>query len=255
MRPLDKDIVFRVIDFETTGMDPSKDRICEVGYADVGLEDDSWKILLYNSQLCNPGNGIPATASAIHHITHRMIRDMPPPADVLRVVVDNEAFVMTAHNAVFDQAFAGQTGWLCTMRLAMHLIPDAPAYKNEVLRYWLGYEELGYTIDDPTNRNNYATHRAGHDAYVTATILCHMLNFVCAARPETTVEGLIALAESPVLLKTVVGFGKYHDLTWDQLPHDYLQWMAKENAKSMREKGEPAWDRDRMYTVTHYLNV
>jgi hypothetical protein len=50
----------------------------------------------------------------------------------------------------------------------MHVWPLAPSYKNEVLRYWLGYDALPW---HETDLEHAIPHRAAHDAAVTALVL------------------------------------------------------------------------------------
>lgn len=251
-----KDAIFRVIDTETTGLDPSKDRIVEIGACDVWRDRaGTLKVQTPNSWLCDPGIKIPPTASAVHHITDRMVQGLAPAARHIQLLVTGAGpkVVMCAHNAEFDRAFVRDNEpWLCTMRLAKHLFRDAPGHKNEELRYFLGYEKLE-VWDDVLNRPA-PTHRAVHDAYVTAIILKHMIDLVEPLLTDAaTIGTLIDFAEAPVVLTGVVGFGKHHDVKWSDVDRGYLQWMVGENEKSLRQKGEPAWDRDRMHTVNYYL--
>ena len=88
------------------------------------------------------------------------------------------------------------------MRVAKHLWPDAPGYGNQVLRYWL---ELPVDSDC-------VPHRALGDAQVTAQLLLKELALV-----DGSVERLLELTETPVLLKTV-SFGKHRGQLWKDVP-------------------------------------
>jgi DNA polymerase III epsilon subunit-like protein len=72
------DATFAVIDVETTGIDPSVDRVVEVACAVVrdGKETDAF------SSLINPGRSIPPAASAVHHLTNRHVQNAPSLGDV-----------------------------------------------------------------------------------------------------------------------------------------------------------------------------
>lgn len=228
---------FRVVDFETTGLNEKEAGICEVGWCDVSNNDGVWSYGPAQSQLLDPGHPIPAVAKAVHHIVDSDVEDQPQPADFLPQVF-TPGLVFSAHNVEFDRKFASAAGvdtsdpWLCTMRLAKHLVVDAPSYSNQVLRYHLGWDVISGDA-----------HRAGHDVTVTAKLLCHLLSM--SKNPNSTVQDVIDYAASPVLLTGKVGFGKHFDKLWSEVPRDYLQWMAKQ--------GSTDWDIDQWHTIQHHL--
>lgn len=248
--------VFNVIDTETTGLDPAIDRIVEVGWCQVQFDPElqRFDVSQPRSRFCNPGFPIPPEARAVHHISDDMVRGHPS-ADVAlpQLMIElagtsmqnNSCFV--AHNADFDRGFALRAGalaeWLCTMRLAKHFWTTAPAFNNQTLRYWQGLELsehqhylAGFAVDQP--------HRAAHDAYVTAHLLCRLLPHALAANPSTTIAQLIDFSRMPVVLRGKVGFGKHHDKTWQQVPRDYLDWILKQDRDD--------WEDDVWATAAHY---
>lgn len=228
-----------VIDTETTGFDPQKDHICEVGYCSLGFSASEDRLFpgTPGDQLINPGVPIPPEASAVHHITDRILAKEHAP----RIFDCDWSFtnvdLLVAHNAPFDREFCELEGvtspgtpWLCTYRLARHVYPDAPNHKNQTLRYFLGFE----CVEGDA-------HRAGHDAEVTALILCKMLN----TDLDLTIAEVIKFAESPVFLSGKMGFGKHHDKTWLECPLDYLSWMQRQ--------GSGSWDVDAWFTLNEIL--
>lgn len=227
------------IDTETTGFDHDTDRICEVGWSRIRNEQGQFYCGVGCGRLFNPKIPIPAVASAVHHITDDDVKEGPCIEEWGKEL---KADLIIAHNAPFDRGFMLKESaieedipWLCTFRLARHLIPEAPAYGNQVLRYHLGF------YDVPGD-----AHRAGHDACVTAMIFCHMLNHRLEAEMEdVTVEGLIEFSEEPVFLIGKIGFGKHRDETWTEAPRSYLQWMATQ--------GKDAWDVDVWFTINEIL--
>lgn len=95
---------FVVIDFETTGVDPEKDRVVEVGLARFeGGEHVGSRV-----SLIDPGVPIPAAASAIHGITDDDVKGKP---QFRRFVCDQSTIDMllgavpVAYNADFDRRF------------------------------------------------------------------------------------------------------------------------------------------------------
>jgi len=205
---------FAVIDCETTGVG-EEDTVVEV--AVLRLDDGA-----EFSTLLNPGRPIPPTASAIHHITDAHVQFAPSMADI---EADLIAFVgertLSAHNAKFDRGMlkvlSGRQ-WLCTMRLAKHLFPEAPGFGNQVLRYW-----RGLAVDT----RDLAPHRALSDVLVTAAILRDQLTECRQRFGNDDAGALIALADSPALV-TNLYFGKEH---WGkpiaEVPSGYLRWMVE----------------------------
>lgn len=248
--------LFRVVDVETTGLDPTQDKICEVGACDVRYVGGTrapgeWFQDEHRAWLCNPGVPIPPEAKATHHITDAMVADAPNvTAALAQIYPGAHDVVWVAHNAAFDRAMLEAAGmppggrWLCTWRFARHVWPLAPSFRNEALRYWLGYDVLPWTL--PTGVSQ--THRAAHDAAVTALILRRALGEVEGTMVvENDVDALIAWVEAPVILRGTLGFGKYASFAWDKVPVDYLRWMLRE------ELAKPGtWDKDRLHTARHY---
>ena len=214
--------VVRVADVETTGLDPTKDRIVEIATVRVRLAER--EIADCRSWLVNPGIPIPPEASAIHHLTDADVKDAPmwgsPGLDIDLQTTD----LLVAHNAAFDKAFVeapDHIPWVCTMRVAKHIWPDAPGFSNQVLRYWL---DLNVSVDQPP-------HRALSDAIVTAHLLLRELAEIDESgemREEDLVAELVHLTQTPVLLKKVA-FEKHRDKTWREVPPDYLGWAIRQD--------------------------
>jgi exodeoxyribonuclease X len=242
------DTLFRVVDTETTGTDPAVCKIVEVGACDVRYADDAWRQGEAQAWLCNPGVQIPPEAKATHHITDAMVAGEPSVAYALSQIYPGaHDVVWVAHNAAFDRAMLEAAGmapggrWLCTWRLARHVWPLAPSFRNEALRYWLGYDELPWGSGGQT-------HRAAHDAAVTALLLRRALAEVEGAMiVKNDVDALITWSEEPVLLRGALGFGKHAAKTWDAVDVDYLRWMLGEERKK-----PGTWDKDRLHTARHY---
>lgn len=203
-----------VIDFETTGMQED-DRPVEIGWVIV----EGGAIGDRGSMLCNPGRPINVEAMAIHHITEAMVAGERSVAEALSFVlgdVGNGCDVLAAHNVAFDRKFAGPGGlaqpWLCTLKAARRVWPDAPSHSNQVLRYWLGLD-LDPAACQPA-------HRAGADAFVTANILLRLME-------RASVEDMIAWTDQPSLLARMP-FGKHRGEPFARLPRDYLEWIARQ---------------------------
>lgn len=90
------------IDVETTGRDPSIERIVEIGVV-LGQEG---QILSRTSWLIDPGRPIPKEISAIHGITDADVAGKPTFADLAPEILACLAdAIPAAYNASFDRAF------------------------------------------------------------------------------------------------------------------------------------------------------
>jgi DNA polymerase-3 subunit epsilon len=96
---------FVVFDLETTGLDPKKDRIVEIG----AVKFDQHGLNARFSVLINPGISMPFAASQVNHITDEMLKDKASLEDVLpdfiRFIDDT---ILIAHNSNFDCSFINE---------------------------------------------------------------------------------------------------------------------------------------------------
>jgi len=207
----------RVVDLETTGGDRTSE-IIEVGIVDVVAEGEGWRALPPVTRLFRPRGEISFHAMAVHHLTPAHFCDDDPHCDefLLReMFLAERADVMVAHSARFERSFIADTAtgglpWICTVRSAKAVWPQAPGHSNQVLRYWRGLAL------DPAMAN--PAHRAGPDAWVTAHLLIDLLK-------EATVEQMLAWTSEPRRLDRIP-FGKHRGKPWSEPPEDYLRWMA-----------------------------
>lgn len=204
----------RVIDLETTGIDPKDHRIIEIAAVDLL---DSGEIRLAGTHLVNPGRDIPPEASAVHHLIAADLSSSPLIGEVWSSYFGSDhPTTLAAHNCDFERGYvpAPQGGhWICTYKAALRAWPDAPGHSNQVLRYWRGLD--GHEGFD----RSYASlsHRAGPDAYVTAWILRELLK-------SATLADLIAWTSEPKVYPRI-SFGKHRGSAWADVPADYLQWL------------------------------
>ena len=98
---------FVALDLETTGLDPKRDTIIEIGCVKFRGNEilDEW------SSLVNPGRKLPFVISQLTGITDRELIGKPRLADLLAPL---SRFVGTApvvaHNASFDLGFLREAG-------------------------------------------------------------------------------------------------------------------------------------------------
>ena len=215
-----RDATFAVVDVETTGIDPRTDRVVEVACTIVraGRQVESF------SSLVNPGRNIPAFASAVHHIVDRDVRDAPSleslQAKLLTMCADA---VVVAHNARFDLGFLpflGSRPVLCSMRLAMRVLPNAPNYKNQGLRDYLGLGDgvLGDSMP----------HRALGDVNVTSQILAICLEHYLEQGGTNDISRMVQEIAAPRDL-AALPFGRHRGMAIASVPIDYLRWLQRES--------------------------
>ncbi len=96
------DVTFAVLDLETTGLSPDRDRITEVGV----IKARGGEVLGELSTLVHPGRGIPPAITAVTGITSHMVADHPPIEAILPTLLEFLGdSVLVAHNAGFDTRF------------------------------------------------------------------------------------------------------------------------------------------------------
>ena len=224
-----------VMDCETTGLDPAKDGVVEA--AAVLVDADKRLILEHWSELLDPRTPIPVEATAIHHIKNDDVRGKRGVSDFLGDFAGRlawDTYLPAAHYAAFDSLFLKlDRDWICTMRCAKHLWPDAPGHSNQVLRYWVKgldfYAHLSGMAMPP--------HRALPDAWVSAHLVIRML------QEGHTVDDLLRLTKTPILLKTC-RFGKHAGVEWRDVDRGYLAWILKGDHSK--------WDPDIIHTAKHW---
>lgn len=96
------DCTIAFIDVETTGRDPTADRIVEMGIV-IGRAGEVYERY---SWLFNPGRSIPKEISDIHGITDADVADKPTFAELApELLVRLADAIPAAYNATFDRAF------------------------------------------------------------------------------------------------------------------------------------------------------
>ena len=107
-----RDLTFVVFDTETTGLDPEKDAVVQIGAVRIV----NGKIVPGEvfEELVNPGRAIPATSTKVHGISDTMVAQAPP-FDQICPAFHQFACdaVVVAHNAPFDMTFLHREAKIC----------------------------------------------------------------------------------------------------------------------------------------------
>ncbi|MDO8659697.1 MAG: exonuclease domain-containing protein [Candidatus Parcubacteria bacterium] len=231
-------IVF--FDTETTG-NTDKDFICQIAYKNG---EESF------AGLYKPPIKIPPEASAVHHISNKMVADKPSfheSGDLLKIKELFESSIVVAHNAAFDLMMLEKENikplnFICTLRVARALDSEGKIerYNLQYLRYYLDIE-----IDA-------TAHDAMGDVLVLEQLYERLKKKMLTEEKlseDKIIEKMIQISSHPSLLRTF-GFGKHigkkiEDVaTFDR---GYLEWLLAEKEKS------DVLDEDWIYTLRHYL--
>lgn len=160
---------FIAFDTETTGFDPEKDRIIEVGAV---LFEGGKPVSTFQS-LVNADVPIPPEASAVNHITDEMLADAPDEMTVYKqLVAFLGAEIICGHVAGFDMSFlcytlsriglSGSFRFVDTREQALGIHTLGKRSLKDVAEYF-GVEQKD-------------AHRAADDAKVSGEILCRMMS-------------------------------------------------------------------------------
>ncbi|HEX3028117.1 MAG TPA: PolC-type DNA polymerase III [Clostridia bacterium] len=163
---------FVVFDLETTGLNPYKDKITEIGA--VKIRDG--KIIDKFNSFVNPGMPIPSMIVKMTGITNEMVEDAPTIEPVLLQFLEfiNGA-VLVAHNAPFDISFITHNAkligehinnsYIDTLQLSRKMFPDLGKYKLAIVA-----KHLSIDLKD--------AHRALNDTTATAEIFVKCLEIL-----------------------------------------------------------------------------
>ncbi|MDQ6857646.1 MAG: exonuclease domain-containing protein [Chloroflexota bacterium] len=156
------------VDLETTGFDPEKDRIIEIGAVRIRLTPDGAAAGERFSTFVDPGRDIGSTIRRLTGITDEALLGGPSAPDAVAAFA---AFagdaVFVGHNVDFDLAFLEANGFapgagrLDTADLASMLLPSAPSYALQRLAADSGIVPA-------------AAHRALDDALTCAAVLASL---------------------------------------------------------------------------------
>ena len=231
------------LDTETTGIDFSKDRLCQVCYrTSKGTKMEYFK----------PSQPMSVKAMSVTHITNKMLADKPPfigsPMHRELEALLAAGGVLVAHNAKFDCAMLAAEGLsvpqsICTLRVARFLDSKGiiPEYNLQFLRYYLDLEVSG------------SAHDAEGDVNVLHAVFQRLLAKVREQIPDeqAALQKMIEVSSAPSLLGRF-NFGKYKDKTVEEVSRidkGYLTWLLNQKLSSDDK------DEDWIHTLQHHLSA
>ncbi len=177
------------LDIETTGLDPHRDTIIEIG----AVKYDGSQIVKKWQSLINPQRAIPKLITRLTGIDNQMVVSAPQITDVIQDFADFVGDLpVIGHNISFDLAFLGLHNNFNnnpindTFEIASVILPSAPRYSLVALVDVLGIENL-------------SPHRAQEDADATLEVFLRLLDKARALPVQ--------------LIAEIVQFSK--NITWD----------------------------------------
>lgn len=185
------DTTFLVLDLETTGLDPARDRITEVGAVKVR----GGEVLGELRSFVHPGRPIPAAVTAMTGITDAMVAGAPTTATVLGHVIDLlTGSVLVAHNASFDLSFLRAAAARDGRELPSTPVVDTARLSRRLLGDEVRDHRLA-TLARHLRARTSPEHRALADARATVDVL-HGLLERAGSLGATTLEDLVELTRS-----------------------------------------------------------
>lgn len=235
-----KKIIF--FDTETTG-NTANDFLCQIAYK---TEDEEF------GELYKPLIKIPPEASAVHHITNKMVDQKPTFSESqdfekIKKLFEDENSVAVAHNAIFDLTMLKKENiipknYICTLKIARYLDPDAKLGK-----YNLQY--LRYALDIDIEAT---AHDAMGDVLVLQKLFERLMKKFMESynlNEDETLQKMIEISSKPFLFKNI-NFGKYNGRSISEIAEidrGYLEWLLAEKTKGDQ------MDEDWIYTLKQAL--
>jgi len=229
-------------DTETTG-NTDKDSLCQIAYKS-GTE--------VFTAMYKPPIKIPPEASAVHHISNKMVADKPSFADSgdkekIKTLFEDNDTIVVAHNAPFDLMIIEKEDikpgkFICTLRVARHLDRE-----GKIDRYNLQY--LRYLLEIEVEAT---AHDALGDVLVLEQLFIRLKNKIMeenAFSENEALEQMVEISSHPSLLRTF-NFGKHIGKKIEevaQIDRGYLEWLLAQKLSSDQI------DEDWIYTLKHYL--
>lgn len=229
-------------DTETTG-NTEKDVLIQLAYKTAGEE--------FNG-LYKPAIKIPPEASAVHHITNKMVTDKPSFKESaewakIKKLFEEKESVPVAHNAPFDLMMLKKEDivpvrFICTLRVARHLDKE-----GKIDRYNLQY--LRYLLDLDVEAT---AHDALGDVLVLEKLFDRLKNKIVQEEniPEDeAINQMVEISSHPSMLRTF-NFGKYLGKKIEDvltIDRGYLEWLLAQKLQSDQ------LDEDWIYTLKYHL--
>lgn len=231
-------------DTETTG-NTNEDRIVQLAIKERG------QMMPIINELFKPPFPIPFEASAVHHISNKMVANkalFKESSKYLEIkeLLESPETIVVAHNSAFDVAMLvaediHPTNVICTYKniRALDANADFTNYKLQFLRYALDME-----LEVPS-----------HDALADVIVLEQLFEYLLKKIIESglsekeALEKMKAVTKEPAFIREF-SFGKHKGMRVEEVAKvdpGYLSWLLAEKLKN------PIGEEDWIFTLQKYL--
>lgn len=230
----EKLITVAVLDTETTGISPARDKVIELGIVFVEicpLTGQAYRITQVFNELEDPGMPIPEESTKVHHITDEMVAGKRIDDAEVESLLASVSLIV-AHNAGFDRVFVEQRfpifaskPWACSFQQIPWSEEGFGSAKLEFLAYQCGF--------------HYTGHRASTDCYALLEVLQQTL----PVSNKKAMQVLLENARQPDVRVSALG-SPFESK--DLLRERGYRWNAEQrvwakNVPSTRLDEEAAW--------------
>jgi DNA polymerase-3 subunit epsilon len=218
---------FICLDCESTGLEPTQDRIVEIAVACFSFD----QIFEQYESLIDPLCPIPQTSQEIHKISEEMIAGKPKIEEVLPALLKMiDGHIIMGHGIGFDIALIAaeakrhqipckiqEAPLIDTLRLA-RLYGESPVNSLDRLRQHFNIEPQG-------------AHRAMSDVMVNIEVFKYL------TQGYKTTDEVFKILQKPIKMKTMP-LGKHKGRRFDEVPVEYLLWAERKD-----------FDQDLLYSI------
>ena len=185
------EIIFCVLDLETTGGSPAESAITEIGAVKV----QRGEVVGTFQTLVDPGQIVPAFIRLLTGISTEMLVEAPPITTVLPSLLEFvKGTVLVAHNARFDVSFVNHALTSAGYEPLDNKVVDTAALARKVLAGEVPNNRLA-TLASHLRCAHQPCHRAFADVLATIDVLHHLIERV-AGFGVVTLEDLMTLSAS-----------------------------------------------------------
>ncbi|MGC8866743.1 MAG: 3'-5' exonuclease [Elusimicrobiales bacterium] len=184
---------FIIVDVETTGLDPNKDRICEIAYIEmIGIKNDVKSF----STLVNPAIDIPSNITEICGISNDDVKNAPFFKDIAaKIIGDFYNSILVGHNILFDFSFIDSEIKRLGLKFPCVKLVDTVTLSKRFQPFTHTPNHKLKNIARSINLISDNWHRAANDVEITKQIFTYFMTKLIKDYGIKTVDELIRIAK------------------------------------------------------------
>ncbi|MCX7641065.1 MAG: 3'-5' exonuclease [Elusimicrobiales bacterium] len=184
------DVRFIIVDVETTGLNPLKDRICEIAFIEIkGLKENA-----RFSSLINPTISIPPSVTSIHGISDDDVKEAPYFFEISNKLI--ETFydsVIVGHNIKFDFDFIDNELRRIGLKMPEIYMIDTLILSKKFLTNTINNKLKNVAMSINLYSDNW--HRALNDVEITKDIFIYFITMFIKEKNLKTLNDLIEISK------------------------------------------------------------